>query len=67
MARAGLGLSAANLAKLASVSYPTLNRFEMNRPEPVSGEAQARIENALTQAGAQFSRRSGRIGVTIVD
>ena len=65
MARAGLGLSAADLAKLAGVSYPTLNRFEMGKPEPVSAEAKAKLREALEAGGAQFSAKSHRLGVTV--
>ena len=63
MARAGLGIGAQELAGISGVSYPTLNRFE--KGEAIAPESLRRIEKALTDAGAQFTSRSGRIGATV--
>ena len=63
MARAGLGLGAQELATLAEVSYPSLNRFE--KGERVSDATVESIRGALEKAGAQFSRRAGRVGATV--
>lgn len=63
MARAGLGLGAQGLADQAGVSYPTLNRFE--KGETISADNVAKIEAALDGAGAGFTRRGGRVGVTV--
>lgn len=63
MARAGLGLGSQELADLAGVSYPTLNRLE--KGDPVSAETLAQVKGALMLAGAQFTARSDRLGVTV--
>lgn len=63
MARAGLAIGAQELAALAGVSYPTLNRFE--KGEQVAFESVEKIAAALSAKGAQFSRRGGRIGATV--
>ena len=63
MARAALGLSTHDLAKIAGVSRVTVVRFEDGGT--VSDEMRGRIEAALVEAGAQFSRRAGRVGVSI--
>lgn len=63
MARAALGLSTHDLAKLAGVGRVTVVRFEDGGS--ISAETAGKIESALTEAGALFSRRAGRIGVTV--
>lgn len=63
MARAGLGLGAQELADQAGVSYPTLNRFE--KGETLSADSVGKIAAALERAGAAFSSRAGRVGVTV--
>lgn len=63
MARVGLNVSGRDFAKLAGVGYATLARFEAGGT--VADETRARIEAALVSAGAQFSRRAGRVGVTV--
>lgn len=63
MARAGLNLSGRDFAKLAGVGYATLARFEAGAE--INAESRAKIEAALAEAGTQFSRRTGRIGVSI--
>jgi predicted transcriptional regulator len=63
MARDGLNLSGRDLAKLAGVAYPTLARFEAGAN--IREETRAKVERALISAGAQFTRRSARVGVTV--
>lgn len=63
MARAAFGLSTHDLAGLAGVSRITVVRFEDGGA--VSDETRGKLEGALVDAGAQFSRRSGRVGVTV--
>lgn len=63
MARSGLGWQAKELAERAGVSYPSLHRFEAG--QVVADETRAKLEKALADAGAQFSRRAGRVGVTV--
>lgn len=63
MARVGLGWSAHDLAQRAAVGYATVARFETGAT--IREEVAAKIENALSEAGAQFSRRGGRVGVTV--
>ncbi|MEM1051147.1 MAG: transcriptional regulator [Pseudomonadota bacterium] len=63
MARAGLGLGAQELADLAGVSYPSLNRFEVGAS--VKPETAGLIKAALVEAGAQFTARSQRVGVSV--
>lgn len=67
MARAGLGLSATDLAERAGVSYPTLNRFEKGKPEQVSGKIREQLERVLREAGAEFGQRGGRVSVSVSD
>ncbi len=63
MARNGLGWKAQELADRAGVSYPTLHRFESG--QVIADDSRAKIEEALTEAGALFTRRGGRIGTTV--
>lgn len=63
MARCGLGWKSQELAERAGVSYPTLHRFEAG--QTVADETRAKLEEALSAAGVQFSRRAGRVGVTL--
>lgn len=63
MARVGLNISGRDFAKLAGVGYATLARFESGAD--ISDDTKAKIAEALAEQGAQFSRRSGRIGVTV--
>lgn len=65
MARTGLNLSAVDLAKLAGLGYATVARFESGAT--IAEESRDKIAAALDQAGAQFTRRSGRVGVTVPD
>ena len=63
MARAGIGWRAKDLAEAAGVGPATVARFELG--ETVADETRAKLERALLDGGAQFSARSGRIGVTV--
>ncbi|GAA5049753.1 hypothetical protein GCM10023208_08190 [Erythrobacter westpacificensis] len=63
MARVGLGLSPQELASRAGVHYITLRRLEAG--ESVSEDTRDKIEGALSDAGATFSKRGGRIGATV--
>lgn len=63
MARAGLNVSGRDLAKLAGVGYATLARFEAG--SEITDETRTKLAAALAQAGTAFSKRSGRVGVTV--
>lgn len=63
MARAGVGWGAQELATSAGVSYPTVHRFESGGV--IADESREKLVEALLEAGAQFSRRAGRICVTV--
>lgn len=63
MARSGLGWRAQDLAEKAGVGYATVARFESG--ERIAGATLERLMIALGTAGAQFTRRAGRIGVTV--
>lgn len=63
MARAALGWRAQDLADASGVGPATIARFELGRD--IAEENRAKLRDALQQAGAQFSRRSGRVGVTV--
>lgn len=63
MARAGIGWKAQELAERAGVSYPSVHRFEAG--QAVAADTRAKLEKALLDAGAEFSTRAGRIGVTV--
>jgi transcriptional regulator with XRE-family HTH domain len=63
MARAGIGWRALDLATAAGVGHATVARFELG--EAVADETRDKLEKALSDAGASFSRRSGRLGVMV--
>ena len=63
MARAGLGWRAKDLANAAGVGSATVARFELG--ENIASESRDKLRQALVDAGAQFSHRSGRVGVTV--
>lgn len=63
MARAGLGWRAVDLANVANVGPATVARFELG--ENISDESLRRIKKALTDAGAQFTQRAGRVGAAV--
>ena len=63
MARAALKWSLPDLASAASVSRMTCARFELGKTvEQSSADA---MQKALADAGADFTRRAGRVGVTV--
>lgn len=63
MARTGLGWSAQELAERAGVGYATVARFETGAT--IRQDVAEKLEKVLADAGAQFTQRSGRIGVTV--
>lgn len=63
MARCGLGWKSQELASRAGVSYPSVHRFEAG--QTVAADTLAKLEQVLVAAGVQFTRRSGRVGVTV--
>lgn len=63
MARAGIGWSAHDLAREAGVGYATVARFEGGGT--INAASLAKLEQALTGAGAAFASSSGRVGVTV--
>ena len=63
MARMGLGWHANDLARESGLTRVTIARFESGHPmAPSSIE---KMRNALVEAGADFTRRTGRVGVTV--
>lgn len=63
MARAGLGIAPQELADLAGVSYPTLNRFE--KGAQVSQESVDAIREALVYEGATFNASGGMLVTSV--
>lgn len=63
MARAALKWSLSDLAAAASIGRATVARFELG--ESVGERPVQAMQDALSKAGAQFSRRSARVGVTV--
>jgi hypothetical protein len=63
MARAALQWSLHDLAAASSVSRMTCARFELGKA--VAPESVESMRKALAGAGAGFTRRSGRVGVTM--
>jgi len=63
MARAGIGWTAKDLAAKAGVGSATVARFELG--EKIADDNRAKMQGALEAAGAQFSRRSGRVGASV--
>lgn len=63
MARAALQWSLTDLAQSAGVGRATVARFELG--EPIAADTRHKIEKALTDAGAAFARKAGRVGVTV--
>jgi len=63
MARMGLIWLANDLAKASGLTRVTIARFESGHPmSPASIE---KMRAALEAAGVEFTRKAGRIGVTI--
>lgn len=63
MAKAALGWSAKDLAAAAGLGYATIARFEAGRT--VDDDSIGKMRKALVDAGADFTRRAGRVGVTV--
>ena len=63
MARAGLQWSLHDLAAHSGVARITCARFEAGKA--VAAESVDKMSKALADAGADFSRRAGRVGVTV--
>jgi len=63
MARVALKWTTDDLAEKAGVGRMTVARFE--RGDSVAAETVAKMQRALADAGADFTRRAGRIGVTV--
>jgi len=63
MARSGVGWSAKDLAAAARIGYATVARFESGGS--VAPESVEAMRKALADAGADFTRRAGRVGVTV--
>lgn len=64
MARAAHKWSLTDLANKAGVGRATVARFELGEGE-TSAETIERITNALVAAGADFTRKAGRVGVSV--
>lgn len=63
MARMGLNWLANDLAKASGLTRVTIARFESGHPmAPASVE---KMRTALEVAGAGFTRKAGRLGVTV--
>ncbi|PAL24535.1 transcriptional regulator [Sphingopyxis sp. GW247-27LB] len=63
MARAALQWSLHDLAAASSVSRMTCARFELGKS--VAPESVEAMRKALAHAGADFTRRAGRVGVSV--
>lgn len=63
MAKAALGWSAKDLAAAAGLGYATVARFEAGKS--VDDDSVEAMRKALADAGADFTRRAGRVGVTV--
>lgn len=63
MARAAIQWSLHDLANAAKVSRMTCARFELGKS--VAAESVEAMRKALADAGADFTRRAGRVGVTV--
>ena len=67
MARAALGWSLSDWADKSGVGRDAAARFELGEDArmPVSAPIREKLEKALVDAGAQFARKAGRVGVTV--
>ena len=63
MARVGLKWTTDDLAEKANVGRMTVARFE--RGDNVAESSIDKMRDALSRAGADFSRKSGKIGVAV--
>ena len=64
MARAALKWSLSDLAAQAGVGRATVARFELGEGE-TAPDTLDKLQKALSDAGADFTRRAGRVGVTV--
>ena len=64
MARAALKWSLTDLANQAGVGRATIARFELGDGETAADTIE-KIRAALVNAGADFTRKAGRVGVTV--
>jgi ribosome-binding protein aMBF1 (putative translation factor) len=58
-ARALIGWSQTKLAETADVSLSIVERFEAGAPQPIAGEAVAKMRAALEAAGVDFIPKNG--------
>jgi transcriptional regulator with XRE-family HTH domain len=65
MARAALEWSLPDLAEKSGVARITCARFETGKGGAVSPDAVEKMRKALADAGADFTRKAGRVGVTV--
>jgi transcriptional regulator with XRE-family HTH domain len=65
MARVGLSWSADHLSGKCGVSRITIARFESG--QAVAAASVDAIHAALNAAGADFTRKSGKVGVAVPD
>lgn len=65
MARAALEWSLPDLAAKSGVARITCARFETAKGGAVSADAVEKMRKALLDAGADFTRRAGRVGVNV--
>ncbi|MBW8296189.1 helix-turn-helix domain-containing protein [Sphingopyxis sp.] len=63
MARVGLKWTTDDLAAKAAVGRMTVARFE--RGDSVAGSSVDKMRAALEVAGADFTRKSGKVGVVV--
>lgn len=63
MARVALKWTTDDLATKAGVGRMTVARFE--RGDSLADDSVAKMRKALADAGADFTRRAGRVGVTV--
>lgn len=63
MARVGLKWTTDDLAEKAGVGRMTVARFE--RGDNVAESSVDKMRDALTNGGADFTRKSGKVGVTV--
>lgn len=63
MAKAALGWSAKDLAAASGLGYATIARYEAGKT--VDDDSERKMREALIAAGADFTRKAGRVGVTV--
>ena len=63
MARAALKWTGADLAEASGVGTATIARFELGKD--ITLENRVKLAKALEAAGAQFSKKAGRVVVSV--